>query len=191
MTAQFTSRSVRKTYVLLTDRGTKSREFVVRSKIARIGDRYASTAAGEPAETRFSICAIQPAAPNIPRSESAAVPQTAAIVQLNAFPVTGRTHQIRVHAADRGLPILGDVLYGGTAFDRICLHAAAIEFRHPATNEWVTFESAPDFGMDPRRALRAALIDSSETNAFRVIHGASDSSPGLYVDQLGDVVLTQ
>ena len=53
------------------------------------------------------------------------------------YPLTGRTHQLRVHAAHpAGLdaPILGDRLYGTTA-DRLFLHAERIEFRHPATGD--------------------------------------------------------
>ena len=53
---------------------------------------------------------------------------------VNAEPLTGRTHQIRVHAAESGFPILGDTLYGGTASSRVFLHAAEIAFTHPATN---------------------------------------------------------
>lgn len=62
-------------------------------------------------------------------------------------PVTGRTHQLRVHAASAdGLnaPIHGDALYG-TPDSRLCLHANCIIFRHPDTGEWMTLESTPEF----------------------------------------------
>jgi tRNA pseudouridine32 synthase/23S rRNA pseudouridine746 synthase len=62
-------------------------------------------------------------------------------------PLTGRTHQLRVHCAHTdglGRPIVGDTLYGHRA-DRLYLHAAELQFRHPATGEWLTFEDAPDF----------------------------------------------
>lgn len=62
-------------------------------------------------------------------------------------PVTGRTHQLRVHAASAdGLnaPIHGDALYG-TSDSRLCLHANCIIFRHPDTGEWMTLESTPEF----------------------------------------------
>ena len=54
------------------------------------------------------------------------------------YPLTGRTHQLRVHAAHPdGLnaPILGDRLYGGAQADRLMLHAAEIHFVHPTTKE--------------------------------------------------------
>jgi 23S rRNA (cytosine1962-C5)-methyltransferase len=110
---------------------------------------------------------------------------------LEAEPLTGRTHQIRVHAAENGFPILGDVLYGGAPFRRVCLHAAELGLRHPATGEKMTFEAPVDFEKDAREALRTALIDLAETSAFRMIHGASDGWPGWYVDRLGDYLLSQ
>ena len=63
------------------------------------------------------------------------------------WPLTGRTHQLRVHSAHQsGLnaPICGDDLYG-TAADRLHLHAACLEFSHPKTKEWMKFEAEEDF----------------------------------------------
>ncbi len=63
------------------------------------------------------------------------------------YPITGRTHQLRVHAAHKnGLnsPIIGDDLYG-TKQDRLHLHAEFIAFLHPSTNEKMSFRIAPDF----------------------------------------------
>jgi 23S rRNA pseudouridine1911/1915/1917 synthase len=51
---------------------------------------------------------------------------------------TGRTHQIRVHLASRGMPILGDVLYGGAPSARMMLHAHTLSFPHPITGEVLT-----------------------------------------------------
>jgi tRNA pseudouridine32 synthase/23S rRNA pseudouridine746 synthase len=58
------------------------------------------------------------------------------------YPVTGRTHQLRMHAAHKdglNLPIVGDSLYGSKA-NRLHLHAGYIQFIHPVTRKEVTFE---------------------------------------------------
>lgn len=63
------------------------------------------------------------------------------------YPITGRTHQLRVHAAHQlGLntPILGDDLYG-TKTDRLYLHAEKITFMHPSTKKEVTFTCPSPF----------------------------------------------
>ena len=59
---------------------------------------------------------------------------------------TGRTHQIRVHLAFRGHPLVSDELYGGRAalgMERQALHAAHLAFKHPITGEPLRFDSAP------------------------------------------------
>ncbi len=63
------------------------------------------------------------------------------------WPLTGRTHQLRLHCAHRqglGNPIKGDALYGRSA-DRLYLHAEEIVFTHPTTGERVTFRADSHF----------------------------------------------
>ena len=60
-------------------------------------------------------------------------------------PVTGRTHQLRLHMAAIGHPILGDVLYGGREAERLMLHAQMLSFMHPLGGERVTVESDVPF----------------------------------------------
>ena len=70
-----------------------------------------------------------------------------AVTKVHFWPLTGRTHQLRMHAAhELGLhaPIVGDDLYG-TASTRLYLHAAYISFMHPKTREQMSFEVAEDF----------------------------------------------
>ncbi len=177
LTRQFEERQVRKKYVLLTEGSAPMAPLRVKSALVRAGERYVSRplhAGADLAETVFGIG----------RKEGAAW-------LVEAEPLTGRTHQIRVHAAAHHFPILGDALYGGAAAERVFLHAMELRFKHPATGETMTFGSAPDFFRDPRQALREALIDATETNAFRWIHSAADGWPGLYIDRLGDFVLAQ
>jgi tRNA pseudouridine32 synthase/23S rRNA pseudouridine746 synthase len=67
--------------------------------------------------------------------------------KVHFWPLTGRTHQLRMHAAHQlGLnaPIVGDDLYG-TPAERLHLHAAYLEFVHPVTGDAVVFEAAEEF----------------------------------------------
>jgi 23S rRNA (cytosine1962-C5)-methyltransferase len=63
---------------------------------------------------------------------------------LELIPETGRPHQIRVHLAQIGCPVVGDPLYGppGEAAPRLCLHAHQLTVPHPATGQPVTFTAA-------------------------------------------------
>lgn len=73
----------------------------------------------------------------------------ASLVDVNL--ITGRTHQIRVHFAHIGHPLLGDPLYGGKenrpAVGRLMLHARRIEFTHPTSGKIMVFEAPepPEF----------------------------------------------
>jgi 23S rRNA (cytosine1962-C5)-methyltransferase len=181
LTEQFANRTVQKKYLLLSDRAPKQTGFIAKSKIIRAGERYVSGAHGEAAETRFEI--------QNPKSKIQIAGRE--YFAVTAEPMTGRTHQIRVHAADHGFPILGDTLYGGSPFPRVCLHAAALSFQHPTTGKELTFTAPVDFAADARQTLRTALVESERTNAVRLIHGASDGWPGWYAEQLGDFLLSQ
>jgi RluA family pseudouridine synthase len=78
--------------------------------------------------------------------------QAAALVE--ASPMTGRTHQIRVHAYALGYPLLGDILYNAPETDLIArpaLHAYSLTFTHPETGKRATFQA--DYPNDFQRAL--------------------------------------
>jgi tRNA pseudouridine32 synthase/23S rRNA pseudouridine746 synthase len=67
--------------------------------------------------------------------------------RVHFYPITGRTHQLRVHASHPlGLntPIVGDDLYG-TKANRLHLHAKAITFKHPVSSEIMTIEVKAEF----------------------------------------------
>lgn len=181
LTEQFAGREVRKSYLLLTDRMPQQHEFVARSKIIRAGERYVSGVHGDVAETHFKL---------LTTAETAAK-TTSEFHLVEAQPLTGRTHQIRVHAAENGFPILGDTLYGGASFARVCLHAAELQFRHPVFQELLRFTAPVDFEADARAALRHAVIEPELTDSYRLIHGVSDGWPGWYVEQLGETRLSQ
>lgn len=89
--------------------------------------RVVVTAAGQRCETRYDVMSSRDGC-SLVRCEL----------------VTGRTHQIRVHLAARGWPILGDATYGEPhgALTRQALHAWRVSLQHPATHEPLQLESA-------------------------------------------------
>jgi len=74
---------------------------------------------------------------------------TGLVTRVHFTPLTGRTHQLRLHSSHPkgiGHPIVGDRLYGtGKEGDRLCLHASFLAFFHPHTGEWLSFTSQTPF----------------------------------------------
>jgi 23S rRNA pseudouridine1911/1915/1917 synthase len=101
--------------------------------------RMAVLAAGRPAQTDVERVAL---------AHPADGTASAGVSALRCTLRTGRTHQIRVHLASRGNPLLGDALYGGhpaLGLERQALHAARLAFVHPHSGETLSFEApAPD-----------------------------------------------
>lgn len=132
--AQFKNRSVKKRYVALLDGVVATDRGVIDLPLCPNPlDRprqVADTVHGKPAVTRYQVLA-----------------RTDSRTRIAFFPHTGRTHQLRVHAAHPlGLhcPIIGDELYGKKA-DRLYLHAEALEFVHPVTGENIKVTREAEF----------------------------------------------
>jgi 23S rRNA (cytosine1962-C5)-methyltransferase len=102
----FEEHQIEKKYLFLTDQKSTQSEFLVKTPIS-----------GQSAITEFQ---------RIKRSPFYELWQ--------AVPKTGRQHQIRKHAAEIGLPILGDGLYGGSPFPHLCLHS--LEIKIPGFRTW-------------------------------------------------------
>jgi 23S rRNA-/tRNA-specific pseudouridylate synthase len=109
-----------------------------------IARTYLAVAVGEVAATRWD----RPI-DGAPASTLVEVAGTGAgLTALRLRPQTGRTHQLRIHAALAGAPLAGDRLHGGDAgraWPRLALHAAALQLAHPVTGAPLGVESAlPD-----------------------------------------------
>lgn len=72
--------------------------------------------------------------------------RTAPTTRLALTPKTGRSHQLRLHMASLGHPILGDVFYGDPAtHERLCLHAGALKFEHPSSDKKLHIQTPTPF----------------------------------------------
>jgi 23S rRNA pseudouridine1911/1915/1917 synthase len=141
---QLKERTVEKTYVALVEGTPKPAEGLIDAPIARDPrrrQRMAVVAGGRASVTAYRV---------VERFKGTSL--------VEARPKTGRTHQIRVHLAAIGHPIIGDRVYGKASqiVGRQFLHAARIAFEHPSTGQRMDLEAplAADL-VEVLRRLRA------------------------------------
>ena len=134
LAAQFRERTVKKEYLAVV-KGVLELDADLVSAPLGAHKRHPTRMAvrldvGRPSETYFEVAERYDAA-----------------TRVRCYPRTGRTHQIRVHMASIGHPIISDPTYGGVVPElraicpRHALHARRLTFRHPATGAMVTFEA--------------------------------------------------
>lgn len=129
LAAQFAARTVAKRYVALVVGPPERDEAVIEAPIGRNPHqrkKMAVVSTGRAASTRFRV---------VKRFDNAAL--------LDVQPTTGRTHQIRVHLASIGHPVVGDAVYGkpDPKLARQFLHASALAFDHPSGGHRVEMSS--------------------------------------------------
>lgn len=134
LVAQLAGRTVDRRYVALVWGCPQPPQGMVDAPVGRARrdpTRMAVSSAGRPARTRYGV------------ERAFAEPAPAALVECRLE--TGRTHQIRVHLAAIGHPVVGDARYGGqrgsVVAPRPCLHARQLGFDHPVSGERMAFES--------------------------------------------------
>lgn len=123
---QFSQRKVHKTYFAIVRGHLKEPEAIIDMPIERNPKAPATFRVGsngKPALTGYKV-----------------LQETEHFTLVELSPETGRTHQLRVHLAELGHPIVGDTLYHGHPADRLFLHAGRLELTVPA-RERMTFES--------------------------------------------------
>lgn len=132
--AQFIQRTIQKRYVALLEGILNPKSGIIdlplRVDLENRPQQLVCYEYGKKAQTRFEVIEVKNN-------------QT----KVYFYPITGRTHQLRVHAAHaEGLhcPIVGDDLYG-TKGKRLCLHAEQLTFEHPITGEKLTVQQEADF----------------------------------------------
>lgn len=165
LAAAFEGRAVHKVYLALVWGTPRRLEGVIDAPIVRDQGgcyRVSSTndRRGQPAATRYRVLntyALEPSHKDASAQPSNGTRHTTQNAKhdesftryslLEIVPETGRTHQIRVHLAHIGCPIVGDPLYGpaNTLAPRLYLHAWQLTLQHPATGRPVTFTTPSPF----------------------------------------------
>ncbi len=135
---QFEVHSIKRIYVAVVSGITRFDEDVIEVPIGRHPIKREDMAAGVAKNAKYARTLYR----TVKRGGSAT------LLQLEPF--TGRTHQLRVHLAFIGHPILGDTRYGKAPYggiNRLALHARSIGFIHPSKNKFVEFSSEipPEF----------------------------------------------
>ncbi len=146
---QFGAEKPLKKYIALVQSAPVDGQFVVEQKIG-------------PHPVKLGLMRIDPKGGKQSTTEFEVLEKFSHWTLLRCSPLTGRTHQIRVHLSHEGLPIVGDELYGGKKFwlsrikkdyrlkpgreerpmmDRVALHAEELTVNHPVTNERVTIHA--------------------------------------------------
>ncbi|WP_018148203.1 RluA family pseudouridine synthase [Henriciella marina] len=133
LSRQFEDRSVTKVYHALVDGRPSGQAGEIELPIGRRWDdrpkRCIDRLGGKPALTRWQILETYET-----------------FTRLELRPVTGRTHQLRLHLSAIGHPVLGDRLYGDTTrAARLCLHASWLELTHPSTGARLHFDAPAGF----------------------------------------------
>lgn len=127
---QFASHNIKRKYVALVEGRLAFNEDVIEAPIGRHPLKRKNMSVGFGKKTKYAKTYYR----TLKRL------QDSSLVELE--PYTGRTHQLRVHLAFLGHPILGDTKYGkNNEVKRLALHAQILGFRHPGTNKFVEFSS--------------------------------------------------
>lgn len=175
----FETRKAVKRYVFLTDKPSQQQNITVKSYIRKDRGLFFSSFSEAPnSETEFRF-----------------IKKIGNHFLWEAFPKTGKPHQIRLHAEASHIPILGDDEHGGSPYPRLCLHAESLEF--PLKGKTFKFESALPFWAEREvDSIEAALLtgldrrermfhfSKLEQQSLRLVH---QENPMWRLDQYGSV----
>jgi 23S rRNA pseudouridine1911/1915/1917 synthase len=170
----FVARSVRKFYWAVCDGAPKEPTGVIRMPIEE--GQGSGTGAG--AKGQMKLAKISRGAGAKPAITAYRVlEQSPLACMVEARPVTGRLHQIRLHMEAIGIPVLGDKFYGPrrihSVSPRLALHSHRVAFEHPMTGAPVDVRT--DWPSDLRRTLRVVGLQRPDTHSATPRPGGADS----------------
>lgn len=178
----FEKREIKKRYLLVTDRKNNlPEEVTVRSNITKKKNVFISKKSENPnSESHFRR-----------------IKQNDCFSLWEVIPKTGKTHQIRLHAQQLGINILGDKLYNGSNFPRLMLHSMEIALKYQ-NEDYSHKVEAPKLFQDLNLLKDATMsswlaaydrrktlydLDSKTNNCYRLLH---DEDPKLRIDKLDE-----
>jgi 23S rRNA (cytosine1962-C5)-methyltransferase len=181
--ALFEKHLVQKKYLFLTDRKNSKDEFTYESHIEKEKNTFiSSTQQTANSKTHFKK-----------------IKSYGALDLWQAEPVTGKSHQIRLHAEANGLHVLGDKHHNGSPFYRLCLHSHELKFEYQGQTIQLTAEApvwVREYDLDPHTEQEDLMIleafqrrqwlldfQSQPTECFRLSHQDIDS---YRIDMFGD-----
>ena len=149
LAAQLKNRQMQKTYLALVEGRVEPPEALIDAPIGRDPNNrrrmMVRASGGREAQTTYRLRTYYPARPEpaLSRVEGALEGRRPGYSLVEASPITGRTHQIRVHLASIGHPVVGDPVYGRPSrlVARQFLHAWRLAFRHPVDGRELSFEA--------------------------------------------------
>ncbi|MCJ8277875.1 MAG: class I SAM-dependent methyltransferase [Bdellovibrionales bacterium] len=183
LTELFSQHQVEKEYWFISHKKSEKEEWVCEEPIRKGGQSEAPMErdVGSVAVTKFQRVGVG-----------------TSLYLYKAYPKTGKTHQIRIHATQSGVPILGDETYGGKGFPRLMLHSHRLkfelngqkyEFKSPASSLFDSLEDCSDpqlsswiVHFERRQLLFLESLKSDQ--CLRLLHSETGD---LRMDKAGDV----
>ena len=169
---QFQDRRIQKTYAAFIEGVPEAVSGVICAPVGRshsAPSRMAVSTSGRPSETSFEVVSV-----------------FKEVSQVSLHPKTGRTHQIRVHCAAIGHPIVGDRTYGSHSrwmrdygIARPLLHAERLNLQHPVTRKKISFQAPWPEDMKAalalfRKSVKMAILAVLVSGAAAFVHAADD-----------------
>lgn len=174
----FFQRQVKKTYWFVTGGKSQKDQFFVENAIVHKGKELE-------AKTRLSR-----------------LKQSSGFELWQANPLTGRNHQIRIHAKAVEIPILGDEKYGGAGYPFLCLHNHLIEFPNGLVIKSISPKYFEDLDLLKNQILAKSLFEVDRRNrlfsrtamlsdqCLRLVHNKNDFKDlGFTIDQFGKILV--
>jgi 23S rRNA (cytosine1962-C5)-methyltransferase len=167
-TELFQQKQISKTYIFLTDKKIAAAEFTSRSYIEKSKDSFVSHQKERPnSETQFQF-----------------LKKVGPYFLWEARPITGKSHQIRLHAQDAGISVLGDSEHGGSPFYRLALHCQATEFSFQGQHfshfaqppVWREEKPVSRWILEEALQKRNFLLNAAilQKQCYRLVHSESD-----------------